>query len=158
VREKILIGEYRWYIDLVTGTKFDVPLAEAFKYGDRQNFDRYIWLGYRKGALVWYVFDTVIQSVTNGSKSLDDLQRIVYDLYGGHQGSYSSARFLLVNWCGVPTPPVLTSWVGGQSLLVTKRRMTVRGIALLRLETDIRFDHSRGSLPRLLGTLILVLR
>ena len=87
---RILISEYGWYAREIVGTKFDVALTESFKYGNRSDFDQYIWLLYRKGALVWYVLDTVIQSVTNDTKSLNHLQKVMYDQYGGCRSSYST--------------------------------------------------------------------
>ena len=89
-RDRLMIGEYDWYAKEIVGTKYDVPLTESLKQGNRENFDRYIWLGYRKGALVRYVFDNVVQSVTSGSRSLDNLQSVMYDLYGGHRTSYNT--------------------------------------------------------------------
>jgi predicted metalloprotease with PDZ domain len=89
-RDRVARSEYEWYVREIVGTKYDVSLMEAGNYGSWQNFDQYIWLYYRKGALVWYIFDGAIQTVTGGSRSLDDLQKLMYNLYGGHRGSYST--------------------------------------------------------------------
>jgi len=88
--DRLMTSEYNWYVKEIVRTKYDVPLTESLKQGNMEDFDQYIWLGYRKGALVSYVFDIVIQIVTNGSRSLDDLQKVMYGLYGGHRGSYST--------------------------------------------------------------------
>lgn len=87
---KILISEYKWYLQEIVGTKYDVPLTEAYKYGNWQEFNQYVWLGYKKGALVSYLLDAEIQKLTNGLKSLDDLQKLMYELYGAHRGCYST--------------------------------------------------------------------
>jgi len=87
---KILISEYKWYLQEIVGTKYDVPLTEAYKYGNWQEFNQYVRLGYKKGALVSYLLDAEIQKLTNGLKSLDDLQKLMYELYGAHRGCYST--------------------------------------------------------------------
>lgn len=92
-----VMGYYlKEYLTEYVGTEFDVPLAEAYKYANSGNFNKYNWLYYHKGALVSYLLDQTVMAVTNGGRSLDDLLETVYASYGGFNGAVSNADIIRI--------------------------------------------------------------
>ena len=81
----ILKGIHDYYINEVYNTKYDVPIAYAWKYKDPNDPEFYRMMGfiqYGKGALISFLLDQKIKEVTKGEKSLDDLLKILYKKYG----------------------------------------------------------------------------
>ena len=71
---------YRVYKTEYLNTPKDIPVAF---YG---NGDPYIW--YQKGPLVVYLLNKEIERVTNGGKSMVDVQREIWDRYGYQNGTF----------------------------------------------------------------------
>lgn len=90
-QELTTMGSYlNEYLSQYVGTRFDVPLSEAYKYADFGNFNEYTWLDYHKGALVSYLLDETISNVTNGNRSFDDLLKAAYARNGGYKGTLAN--------------------------------------------------------------------
>jgi len=84
--------EARFYFDEVLGTKNDVPLVSTSL---DQSYP--LWrLPYWKGALVSFVLDGLIQKITVGAHSLDDVLSAIYERYGRMNGLCSNEEIVKV--------------------------------------------------------------
>ena len=83
------------YLDEYHGTENDLPLTEAWKAIVNQTTNsRYIFIAYRKAALVSFLVDSLLRVLTGGNRSLDDFMRRLYERYGGMNGVYSNKNLV----------------------------------------------------------------
>jgi len=84
--------DFPTYMKEYVGTKYDVPVTEAYKFDNPQESEKLSFLVYRKGALISFLLDQTIQKLTGMDRSLDDLVAIMYERYGGkgYDGRYWS--------------------------------------------------------------------
>lgn len=84
--------DYLSQYDRNFGTGQDGPVASAGNYFNPQSFDRALFLAYAKGSLVNFLLDNVIQRLSQGRGSLDDVLREMYKVYGHKKGYYSNSN------------------------------------------------------------------
>jgi len=98
IESDCMVNYLKTYLTEYVGTQFDVPVAYAYRYGNCSyiSFNKYNWVYYGKGALVSLLLDETIIRVTNGSKSLDDLLKIVYARYGGKKGVLENSDLIQI--------------------------------------------------------------
>lgn len=73
--------EYRGYY----GSSYDAPVTTTEPFSDR-----ILSIVYVKASLVCFMLDSVILRTTNGTRSLSDLLRRMYERYGNFRGYYST--------------------------------------------------------------------
>ena len=84
----VLADFFETYTSQYLGTRYDVPVAEAYNFVNDP--DRYFFLMYQKGALICYLLDSLLQRITAGNVSFDDVMRLLYEKFGNMHGVYTS--------------------------------------------------------------------
>jgi predicted metalloprotease with PDZ domain len=87
-----LMKDYLSQYDRNFGTGQDGPVASAGNYFNPQSFDHALFLAYAKGSLVNFLLDSLIQRSSQGGRSLDDVLREMYRVYGHKKGYYSNTN------------------------------------------------------------------
>jgi hypothetical protein len=85
---RVLADFFKTYMSQYLGTRYDAPVAEAYNFVNDP--ERYFFLMYRKGALICFLLDSLIQRKTAGNASFDDVMRLLYEKFGNMHGIYTN--------------------------------------------------------------------
>jgi len=84
----VLAGFFEDYTRQYLGTCYDVSVAQAYEFVNDP--ERYMFLMYHKGALVCFLLDSLLQRITSGKVSFDDVMRLLYERFGNMRGVYTN--------------------------------------------------------------------
>ena|GEM_PF-6251505 len=84
----VLLGFFQTYLSDYLGTRYDLPVAQAYEFVNDP--ERYTFLMYRKGALICFLLDSLLQGITAGDVSFDDVMRLLYEKFGNMHGVYTN--------------------------------------------------------------------
>lgn len=84
----VLADFFKDYAGQYLGTRYDVPVAQAYEFVNDP--ERYMFLMYHKGALVCFLLDSLLQRITAGNVSFDDVMRQLYEKFGNMRGVYTN--------------------------------------------------------------------
>jgi predicted metalloprotease with PDZ domain len=83
------------YLQNIYKTSYDIPLTQVGQYVDQTgDIDYYNWVSARKAALVAYMLDKEINTITVGEKGLSDVMRYLYQEFGLKDKGYTNSDIL----------------------------------------------------------------
>jgi len=81
--ERELCNRFRTYETTIVGTKYDVSLEDASRgFISESERAQYGFIVYEKGSLVAHLLSNIIESLTNGSRNIDDVTKSLYETHG----------------------------------------------------------------------------
>lgn len=87
---RVLADFFETYVNQYLGTRYDAAVAEAYDFVNDP--ERYFFLMYQKGALICFLLDSLLQRITAGNVSFDDVMRELYAKFGNMHGIYANSN------------------------------------------------------------------